>query len=145
VVLMSGDTAVFLAGTRYNRDWQTQGPRKFVDRVTLANGGKTHIYESPADASVDLQLPLDGDFTRAIVQRESAGEFPNYYAVDTRSGSATQLTKNTDPMPEFSKLQRRRIWVTRADGVRFLVKLTLPSDYQSGTKLPGMLWLYPFE
>jgi hypothetical protein len=35
--------------------------------------------------------------------------------------------------------------VTRADGVRFLVKLTLPADYQAGTRLPGMLWLYPFE
>ena len=94
---------------------------------------------------MDVQLPLDNDFSRAVITRESATQFPNTYLVDTKSGAATALTKNTDPMPEFSQLQRRRIWVTRADGIRFLVKLTLPADYQAGTRLPGMLWLYPFE
>ncbi len=145
VVLMSGDTAVFLVGTRFNRDWQTQGPREFVDRVTLGTGTRTHIYESAADASVDINLPLDDDFTRAVITRESARAFPDTYALDVKSGAIIALTRNTDPMPEFSQLQRRRIWVTRADGIRFLVKLTLPADYQAGTRLPGMLWLYPFE
>jgi dipeptidyl aminopeptidase/acylaminoacyl peptidase len=144
-VLMSGDSAVFLSGTRYNRDWQTQGPRAFVDRVGIASGSKAHIYESGGDTSVDVELPLDADFSRAIIRRESATSFPNYYAVDMKSGTATQLTRNSDPMPEFTRLQRRNLWVTRADGVRFLVKLTLPADYQAGTRLPGMLWLYPFE
>ena len=144
-VMMSGDSAVFLSGTRYNRDWQTQGPRAFIDRVTLASGSKAHIYESSTESSVDVELPLDGEFSRALIRRESATSFPNYYAVDLRSGTETALTRNSDPMPEFTRLQRKRIWVTRADGVRFLVKLTLPADYQAGTRLPGMLWLYPFE
>jgi dipeptidyl aminopeptidase/acylaminoacyl peptidase len=145
VVLMSGDSAVFLAGTRYERDWQSQGPREFVDRVTIATGSKTRMFEGGNDVSVEVRLPLDNDFSRAVITRESATQFPNTYVVDTKSGASTALTKNTDPMPEFSRLERRRIWVTRADGVRFLVKLTLPADYQAGTKLPGMLWLYPFE
>ena len=144
-VLMSGDSAVFLSGTRYNRDWQTQGPRAFIDRVVIASSSKAHIYESPSESSVDVELPLDADFSRAIIRRESATSFPNYYTVDLKTGAETALTKNADPMPEFTRLQRKRIWVTRADGVRFLVKLTLPADYQQGTRLPGMLWLYPFE
>ena len=144
-VLVSGDSAVFLSGTRYNRDWQTQGPRAFVDRVTIATGAKSHIYESPADQSVAVQFPVDADFSSAVIQGEGATSAPNYFALDLKTGNTTQITRNTDPMPEFSQLQRRRIWVTRADGIRFLVKLTLPADYQAGTKLPGMLWLYPFE
>lgn len=145
VALMSGDTAAFLLGTRYNRQWEGQGPRDFVDRVSLASGSKTRIYESPADASVDVRLALDNDFTKAVIERQTTTEHPNYWAVDFTSGQATQLTRNTDRMPEFTRLVRKRLWVTRADGVRFLVKLTLPEGYQEGTRLPGMLWLYPFE
>ena len=144
-VILSGDSAVFLVGTRYAREWQTEGPRRFIDRVTLASGGKTRIYESPAGASIDLTVPLDDDFSRGVITRESAAEHPNYHLVDFRSGTATPLTRNSDQAPDFTLLDRRRVWVTRADGVKFLVKLTLPEGYQSGTRLPGMLWLYPFE
>jgi dipeptidyl aminopeptidase/acylaminoacyl peptidase len=35
--------------------------------------------------------------------------------------------------------------VTRVDGIKFVVRLTLPADYQAGTRLPGMFWLYPYE
>ncbi|MDQ6830050.1 MAG: prolyl oligopeptidase family serine peptidase, partial [Gemmatimonadota bacterium] len=52
---------------------------------------------------------------------------------------------NKDYTPEFTNLQRRRIWVSRADGYRFLVNLTLPTDYKEGTRLPGMFWFYPYE
>ena len=57
----------------------------------------------------------------------------------------TRLTDNTDPAPEFTALQRKRITITRADGIHFAVRVTLPSNYQPGTRLPGMLWLYPYE
>ena len=144
-VILSGDSAVFLTGPRYSREWQTEGPRRFIDRVTLTSGSKTRIYESPAGASVELTAPLDDDFTRGIITREAAAEHPNHHLVDFRSGTATPVTRNTDQAPDFTRLDRRRVWVTRADGVKFLVKLTLPEGYQSGTRLPGMLWLYPFE
>jgi dipeptidyl aminopeptidase/acylaminoacyl peptidase len=145
VVLMTGDSAVFLVGTRHDRDWQNQGPRQFVDRVSLNGGGTTRIYESSPGVSVDLTVPLDDDFSRGVITRESRTEYPNYHLVDFRTGTATPLTRNTDPAPDFTRLDRRLVWVTRADGVRFLVRLTLPAGYQSGTRLPGMLWLYPYE
>jgi hypothetical protein len=74
--------------------------------VTIASGNKAHIYESPTEASVDVELPLDADFSRAVIKRETASSFPNYYTVDVKSGAETALTRNTDPMPEFTKLQR---------------------------------------
>jgi dipeptidyl aminopeptidase/acylaminoacyl peptidase len=35
--------------------------------------------------------------------------------------------------------------VTRADGVKFKVDVTLPADYRPGTRLPAMFWFYPRE
>jgi dipeptidyl aminopeptidase/acylaminoacyl peptidase len=144
-VILSGDSTAFLVGTRYSREWQTEGPRQFIDRVALTTGSKSRIYESPVGSSVVLTVPLDDDFTRGVIARESAAEHPNYHLVDFRSGTATPLTRNADQAPDFTRLDRRRVWVIRADGIKFLVKLTLPEGYQAGTRLPGMLWLYPFE
>ena len=57
----------------------------------------------------------------------------------------TKLTANKDYTPEFTSAVRKRITVTRPDGIRFVVKVTLPPNYQQGTRLPGMFWFYPGE
>lgn len=57
----------------------------------------------------------------------------------------TRLTNNTDPTPEFTQAIRKRVVVTRPDGVSFVVRVTLPADYREGTRLPTMFWLYPYE
>ena len=35
--------------------------------------------------------------------------------------------------------------VTRADGKKLWVNVTLPPDYREGTRLPAMFWFYPYE
>jgi dipeptidyl aminopeptidase/acylaminoacyl peptidase len=35
--------------------------------------------------------------------------------------------------------------VTRADGYKFWVTVTLPRDWKPGNKLPGFIWFYPYE
>ena len=35
--------------------------------------------------------------------------------------------------------------VTRPDGYRFWVTVTLPREWKAGTRLPGFLWFYPYE
>ena len=85
---MSGDSAVFLTGTRYNRDWQTQGPRDFVDRVAVANGAKTHIYESPADSLGGYPAPAR---QRLLARAHRAGvgdQLPQLLRAGHRSGAA---------------------------------------------------------
>ncbi len=145
VAMVSSDGAVFLSGTQFFRDWERQGPQIFVDKVTIATGDKERIYEGSAELSETVNTPLDDNFQRLIVTRESSTTVPNAYLVDTQSGTTTQLTQNVDRTPAFTSLLRKRVFVTRADGVRFLVNLTLPADYVEGTRLPGMLWFYPFE
>jgi dipeptidyl aminopeptidase/acylaminoacyl peptidase len=145
VAMLSADSAVYLTGTRYDPNWLGNIPRAFVDKVSIATGAKTRIYEGPSDVSESLTAPLDDGFGAAVVVRESPTEVPNAFRRDLRSGSLTALTHNVDLTPEFTRLTRRNVLVTRADGIRFWVRVTLPAGYQAGTRLPAMFWLYPYE
>ena len=88
---------------------------------------------------------LDDDVTRLIVSRESPTQVPDSYIREGASGQYTKLTNNKDYTPEFTSAIRRKIPVTRVDGTKFLVDLTLPADYKPGTRLPAMFWFYPRE
>jgi Dipeptidyl aminopeptidases/acylaminoacyl-peptidases len=116
-----------------------------VDKVTLAGGAKTRIFEAAQGATEAVTVPLDDDFSKAIMVRETATEIQNSYLRDMKTGALSKLTDNKDVTPEFTALTRKRIVVTRVDGIKFVVRLTLPADYQAGTRLPGMFWLYPYE
>jgi dipeptidyl aminopeptidase/acylaminoacyl peptidase len=145
VAQLSSDGAVFLSGIRYSRDWMANPPRPFVDKVVVRTGAKSRIFEGASGVSESVGTPLDDDFSRVIVTRESPTTVPNAYLVTTASGASTQLTQNVDYQPEFTSAVRRKMFVTRPDGIKFLVDLTLPADYRPGTRLPAMLWFYPYE
>lgn len=146
VALLSADGAsAYLAGTRYFPDHLHNPPRAFVDRYEVATGARTRMYEGSGDATETVIAPLDDGLTKLLVARESRRDVPNAYVRDLGSGALVQLTHNVDPTPAFTALVRKRIEVTRADGYHFVVRLTLPADYRAGTRLPAMLWLYPYE
>lgn len=145
VVMESADGAIYLQGTRYHPDYEANPPQQFVDRLVMATGQKTRLFESPTDAYETVVEPLDDDFTRAIVNRESPTDVADSYLRDMKTGRETKLTDNTDFTPEFTNAVRKRITVTRPDGIHFAVNLTLPQGYQAGTRLPAMLWVYPYE
>ncbi len=146
VAVLSSAGEVFLKGTQYARDFLANPPRDFLDKVELATGKKTRVFEGAAkDVSESLGALLDDEGTLAIVTRESPTQVPNAFLKDLKGGSETQLTRNADPAPEFTAFQRKRIVVTRADGIKFVVNVTLPADYKAGTRLPGMFWFYPYE
>ena len=145
VVMLSSDSAVFLSGTQYFRDFLQNAPRAFVDKVDLRTGNKTRLFQSATDAVETVAAPLDDDFSKAIVVRESKAEVANSYLRDMKAGTMTRLTNNTDVTPEFTQAIRKRVVVTRPDGITFVVRVTLPADYREGTRLPAMFWLYPYE
>lgn len=145
VAMVSDDGAVFLSGTRYHRNWQENAPRAFVDKVTIATGEKTRIFEGATDASETVGTPLDDNFSRFIVTRETTTQVPNAFLRTAGTSAERQLTENVDRAPAFTKAIRKRVFATRADGIKFLVNVTLPADYTEGTRLPGMLWFYPYE
>ncbi|HKT09309.1 MAG TPA: prolyl oligopeptidase family serine peptidase, partial [Gemmatimonadaceae bacterium] len=146
VALLSTDGKyAYLSGTQYFHTWSDSAPRPFIDRVEIRTGTKTRLFQSAADVYERVAAPLDDDFARAIVVRESPTMVPDSYLRDMKSGQVTQLTHNKDYAPEISQAMRKRIPVTRADGYRFFVDVTLPRDYKQGTRLPAFFWFYPYE
>lgn len=135
----------YLSGVRYSRVWQDSAPRGFLDRVELRTGSKERLFDGAVESYEHVVAGLDDGLGRVVVMRESPTMVPNAYVRDMATGTLTQITHNRDYTPEFTELVRRRIRVTRADGVSFYVNLTLPQGYTEGTRLPGMLWFYPYE
>jgi hypothetical protein len=137
VVQLSRDGQhAFLSGTRYFKDWQSQAPRGFVDKVEIRTGTKARLFEGAADVFESVTAPLDDDFTKAVVTRESPTMVPNSFVRDLPAGTLAPVTTHTDLTPEFTNAIRKRVQVTRADGITFMVNVTLPQGYVAGTRLP---------
>ena len=146
VALLSPDGAsAFLEGTHYDRDWEHRAPRGFVDRVDIQTGKKTPVLEGAADAYETVTAVMDDSLSKVIVERQTTTEVPDSYLRDVATGQMRKLTNNVDYTPELTHALHKRIWVTRADGYRFLVNLTLPGDYKDGTRMPAVFWFYPYE
>ncbi|HUX34768.1 MAG TPA: prolyl oligopeptidase family serine peptidase [Gemmatimonadaceae bacterium] len=146
VALVSSDAKrVYLTGTRYHPDYLANPPQAFVDAYDISTGEKAPVFLAATDASESVAAPLDDDFNRAVVTRESRTEVADAYVWERATGKRTKLTANEDRAPAFTALVRKRIVVTRPDGFQFVVRLTLPSNYKDGTRLPGMFWFYPYE
>lgn len=146
VAVVTSTGEVFLKGTQYSRDFVANPPRDFLDKVEIATGKKGRVFQGAAsNVSETLGALLDNDGGFAVITRESPTQVPNAYLKDLKAGTEVPLTKNADPAPAFTAFQRKRIVVTRADGINFVVNLTLPADYKAGTRLPGMFWFYPYE
>jgi len=145
VAMVSTDGAVFLRGTQFHPNYLQNAPKAFVDKVTIATGQKARVFESAAESSDDFSAALDDDLNRAIVVRQTRTQVPDAYLRDMKAGTMTKITANKDYTPEFTAAVRRRVTVTRPDGWKFVVRVTLPPNYQPGTRLPGMFWFYPRE
>jgi dipeptidyl aminopeptidase/acylaminoacyl peptidase len=146
VALLSSDGRyAYLRGVQYYRTYADSAPRPFVDRIEVKTGEKQRVFESAGDIYEDVEAALDDDFAQAITTRESAKTAPDSYLRDLKSGQLVKLTSNRDYSPEITNAPRRMIQVTRADGYKFWVSVTLPPGYRVGTRLPAMFWFYPYE
>lgn len=146
VALLSSDGRhAYLRGVQYYRTYGDSAPRPFVDRIEVKSGQKQRVFESAANLYEDVETALDDDFTQAIVTRESATIVPDSYLREMKTGRVVKLTSNRDYSPEITNAPRRMIQVTRADGYKFWVNVTLPPGYRAGTRLPAMFWFYPYE
>jgi dipeptidyl aminopeptidase/acylaminoacyl peptidase len=130
---------------QYHRTYTDSAPQPFLDRVEIRTGAKTRLFTSSLEMYEQVVAPLDADFNLAIITRESSRDVPDSYLRDMRSGTLTKLTNNRDYSPEITGAQKQTIPVTRADGYRFRVNVTLPADWRPGTRLPALFWFYPRE
>jgi dipeptidyl aminopeptidase/acylaminoacyl peptidase len=135
----------YLRGIQYFRTYADSAPQPFLDRVEIRTGQKTRLFTSARDQYEAVVAALDPNFSAAVISRESPTDPTDYFRRDMTSGAVTALTSNKDYSPEITNAPKQRIPVTRADGYRFWVNVTLPNGWQPGTRLPGLFWFYPRE
>ena len=146
VRLASDGKTVYLEGTHYYADWTTEAPRNFVDKVDFETGQKTSVFEGKAGVSESVVAPLDDNYSKVIVARESPSTVQDSYLRDLSTGAEVQLTHNVDFAPEVTHAIRKRILVTRpGDDFKFWLDVTLPASWRPGQRLPGIIWFYPRE
>lgn len=142
VVRISSAGDVFVTGTDRSRDANTL-PKPYIDKVNIKTGKKTRIFEGKGDMLETIDA-VDGDeVTTVFTTRQNKEVPPNSYMTDLKSGTSTKLTNNIDHTPWFHQLQTQRFQVTRVDGFKFWVKVTLPP--KAPGKLPALFWIYPRE
>jgi dipeptidyl aminopeptidase/acylaminoacyl peptidase len=118
------------------------GDKPFVDRFDIGTGKSERLFQSQAGFEA-VEAVLDDSGARLLTRRESPTEPPNYFI---RTGSTLkQLTHYTNPMPQASGVKKQLVTYKRADGVPLSFTLYLPPDYKAGTRLPAVMWAYPYE
>jgi dipeptidyl aminopeptidase/acylaminoacyl peptidase len=118
------------------------GDKPFVDKFDLGTGKSERVFQSESGYEA-VEAVLDDSGTRLLTRRESPTEPPNYFI---RTGPALkQLTHYTNPVPQTSGVKKQLVTYKRADGVPLSFTLYLPADYKAGTRLPAVMWAYPYE
>jgi dipeptidyl aminopeptidase/acylaminoacyl peptidase len=141
--LVSSDgAAAFLEGAGHKADFK---PQPFIDRVVIRSGAASRVFEGSSTTFDEPLVALDADVTRLIVQRQGKSQHPDSYLWTKGSSQFENLTNNTDPYPEITKAQRVDFEFTRRDGVKVQARISLPTNYQSGTRVPAIFWTYPRE
>jgi dipeptidyl aminopeptidase/acylaminoacyl peptidase len=139
-LVSSGGEAAYLVGEGLEADFR---PRPFVDRLALADGSTTRLFEGAADSFDRPLVALDPDLSRMIVSRESVSDFPDSFLWS--DGGWENLTENVDPFPEITAARRIDFEFTRRDGLVVQGRVSLPVGYREGERVPAIFWTYPRE
>jgi dipeptidyl aminopeptidase/acylaminoacyl peptidase len=140
-LLSSDSRSAYLNGAGHKADFR---PQPFIDRMALADGSISRVFEGSRDSFDRPLVALDGDLSSIIVSRESKTDFPDsYFWSDGEFGD--NLTENTDPFPTVTAARRLDFDFKRQDGTEVQGRISLPIDYQDGQKVPAIFWTYPRE
>lgn len=139
VLLQDGDN-LFLSGAGSS----PTGDHPFLSRFNLATKQTEQLFRCDDDHYETLVALLDEHGQKFLTRRESPTEPPNYF-VRTPGGTMTAVTKFPDPQPSIRGIHKERVKYKRADGLDLSFTLYLPPDYKAGTRLPTVVWAYPYE
>ena len=136
-VIQAGDE-IYLAGEGAS----PAGDRPFLDRFNLATGKAERLFQSGGQYE-EMVAMLDDRGERLLTRRESPTDPPNYFI---RSGQDSKaLTHFPNPTPQTAGIRKQLVTYKRADGVPLSFTLYLPAGYRAGTRLPAVVWAYPYE
>ncbi len=121
-----------------------KGDRPFVSKLAIDATEPQRVFESREDEFAEFVGMASEDGSKFIIRRESPTEPPNYFVV-TADGKRTPITNYTDPTPQLRRVKKELVRYKRKDGVDLQFTLYLPPDYVAGTRLPTILYAYPYE
>lgn len=137
-VRQDGD-AIFLNGMGAS----PEGDRPFLNRFDMKTRSTTQLFRCDETHYEVVMDVLDHSGEKFLTRRESPTEPPNYFV---HSGDqAGAITNYADPAPELRKITKKLVTYKRADGVPLSFMLYLPPGYTPGTRLPTVVWAYPYE
>lgn len=125
-----------------------EGDRPFLDRLDLATGRSTRLWQSAAPYYETIVAAIDADRGTWITRRESKTEPGDYWQRDLILRRAPmRLSETPDPAPAFAGVTSEMLTYTRSDGVKLSGTLYLPPGYDRARdgRLPFLLWVYPAE
>ena len=91
-----------------------EGEKPFLDRLDLATGKSTRVFQSAAPYYEQPIGLLDANGARVVTMRESQSEPPNYFVRDLAGrDQPRQLTRFADPAPQFAGVKSQLVTYTR--------------------------------
>ncbi len=143
VVRISDAGEVYVSGSDRPRGADAGAFAKpYIDAINIKTGKKTRVFEG-AGETLETVDAVDPQFKWVVTTRQKPTVVPDSYLTDLATGKSTKLTHNVDKTPWFHELKTERFKVTRVDGFKFWVKVTLPP--KAAGKLPALFWIYPRE
>jgi dipeptidyl aminopeptidase/acylaminoacyl peptidase len=121
-----------------------QGDRPFLDRFDVNTGKSQQLFRCDDTHYETVEAILNASGDKLLTRRESQTEPPNYF-IHEGSGAAHAITNFPDPTPELRKIRKQLVTYKRPDGVPLSFMLYLPPNYKPGTRLPTVVWAYPYE
>ncbi len=140
-LLGGGNESAYLSGPGYQADFK---PRPFIDRVAIRTAEKQRLFEGSSEMYERPLTTLDDGLTRMIVSRESRDRVPDSFLWSS-AGYGENLTRNQDPFPELTACRRIDFEFKRSDGVTVQARISLPTNYKEGMRVPAIFWDYPRE
>ena len=122
-----------------------QGDRPFLRRYDAGTKATEDLFQCDEEHYETVVALLDDTGNQFLTRRESPTEPPNYFVRSAGKTEARAVTHYTDPTPELRKMTKQLVTYKRSDGVPLSFTLYLPPGYQHGTRLPTVVWAYPYE
>ncbi len=120
------------------------GDRPFLDRFDVNTKTTQQLFRCDDTHYEVVEAILDRTGDSFLTRRESPTEPPNYF-LHQGTDSPRAITNFADPAPELRKISKKLVTYKRPDGVPLSFMLYLPPDYKPGTRLPTVVWAYPYE
>ncbi|MFC1530222.1 prolyl oligopeptidase family serine peptidase [Gemmatimonadota bacterium] len=135
---------VYLSGTESFEKWYEEAPKAFINQVEIRTGEVKPVYKTPDGFSERVQA-MDDDLSQLMITRESPTQIGDSWLWTRATENMRKMTNNVDHTPDLTNAVRDRFEVTRVDGIKFWVTVTLPAGHVEGKVYPAMWWFYPRE